>query len=145
MGRVGRPRSIDSPPCPECEATDDVASHGIQEIDGDLQRAFRCSSCARVFVPGFAEEQPSRELRQAVRRVRRETEAPYRLIANSIEHQLGVSVSHTTVRSWCDKQDGASSEAEKGAEDADLACEYLSVLWALRHEIEDEARADEGQ
>lgn len=135
MGQVGRPPSIDAPPCPECETTDDVVSHQVQEVEGQLRRAFRCTGCSRVFVPGFDGTGPSDELKAAVRRVRRETEAPYRLIARAISRHLGVDVSHTTVGEWCRR--GAPTD---GDDDASLACDYLSVLWALRHEIRDEAR-----
>lgn len=135
MGRVGRPPSIDAPPCPECETTDDVVSHRVQEVEGQLRRAFRCTGCSRVFVPGFEDSGPSDELKAAVRRVRRETEAPYRLIARALSRHLGVDVSHTTVGAWCRDR----AVGDDGDDGALVACEYLSVLWALRYEIRDEA------
>lgn len=152
VGRVGRPPSIDSPPCPECERTEAVGSHGIQDVDGQPRRAFRCSDCERAFVPGVDPDKPSPELKQAVARVRSETDAPYRLIADAISRHLGISVSHTAVRTWCDERQpqadghgvGDVEDAASTVEEEALACEYLSVLWALRHEIQDEARAETG-
>lgn len=117
-----------------------MGSHGIQDVDGEPRRAFRCRDCERVFVPGVGRDRPSRELKHAVARVRSEADAPYRLIANALGRHLGVSVSHTTVRAWCDEQDPDPSPED--VDDGDLACEYLSVLWALRREIQDEARAE---
>lgn len=142
MGRVGRPPSIEAPPCPSCGRADAVASHGLQDVDGQPRRAFRCEGCQDVFVPGASseDEEASRVLRLAVARVRSETEAPYRLIANALDRHLGIDVSHTTVRTWCEEAD-PDAEAED-AEEGDLACEYLSVLWALRHEIKDEAQTE---
>jgi intein-encoded DNA endonuclease-like protein len=67
----------------------------------------------------------------AVRRIRVETQAPYRLIANAITRHLGLQVSHTTVSAWC-REDAPPEETQA------MPCEYLSVLWALRHEIEAE-------
>lgn len=136
MGRVGRPPSIDAPPCPRCEATEDVASHGIRDVDGQPRRSFRCNTCEHAFVPGFDAKQPTRALKGAVRHVRDETQAPYRLIANAITRHLGVEVSHTTVRGWC-QDDALGDEVDEET----LACEHLSILWALRHEIKDEAQA----
>lgn len=136
MGRVGRPPSIDAPPCPQCETTENVATHGIRDVDGQPRRSFRCDACEHVFVPGFDDQQPTQALKGAVRLVREETEAPYRLIANAITRHLGIDVSHTTVRGWC--QQDSDTPAKK---DDALACEHLSILWALRHEIKDEARA----
>lgn len=139
MGRVGRPPSIDAPPCPDCETTDDVVSHRVKEVEGELRRAFRCSACSSVFVPGFDDRGPSDDLKAAVHRVRQETEAPYRLIARALSRHLGVDVSHTTVGDWCrDDPPGDDLDEEM------MACEYLSVLWALRHEIRDEARGGDG-
>lgn len=144
MGRVGRPPSIEAPPCPACGRAEAVASHGLQDIDGLPRRAFRCEDCEDVFVPGASSdddaEDASRALRSAVSRVRLETEAPYRLIANALDRHLGVGVSHTTVRTWCEQ--GGPDASSEDAEEGELACEYLSVLWALRHEIKDEAQAD---
>lgn len=116
-----------------------MGSHGLQDVDGEPRRAFRCDDCESVFVPGVAREGASAELKAAVARVRSETDAPYRLIANALGRHLGVSASHTAVRSWCEQADPDAAEAD--VEQGALACEYLSVLWALRHEIKDEARA----
>lgn len=119
-----------------------MASHGIQDIGGVPRRAFRCGACEHVFVPGVERDRPSRELKEAVARVRSETQAPYRLISNALGRHLGVPVSHTTVRTWCGDAD---PDAAADEEQDELACEYLSVLWALRHEIKEEARADAGE
>lgn len=113
-------------------------SHRVQEVEGELRRSFRCTGCSRTFVPGFQDPRPSPELRAAVRRVRKETEAPYRLISDAVTRHLGVSVSHTTVGAWC------RDASAPGTDDEAMACEYLSVLWALRHEIEDQARSGDG-
>lgn len=134
MGRVGRPPSLDAPPCPACGTGEDVASHGIQEVNGDPKRAFRCKTCSRVFVPGHADDQPTPALKAALRRVRSQTEAPYRLMSNALSTHLGIEASHTTVRAWCTDDDPTDPVDEEA-----LACEYLSVLWALRHEIQAEA------
>jgi transposase-like protein len=138
MGRVGRPRSVNAPPCPECEGNERVTSHGFQTVNGEPRRSFRCAPCGRVFVPGVTSDGPSAELRWAVRRVRRETDAPYRLIANAITRHLGLSVSHTTVGAWCREPSG------EGESEEEAPCEYLSVLWALRHELRAEAGAQAG-
>lgn len=139
MGRVGRPRSLDAPPCPRCERTEDVAAAGIRDVDGVPQRAFRCTSCKHGFVPGVETEGPTPELKAAVRRARVETEAPYRLLASALSRHLGVDVSHTTVGRWCRSDQGL--EIEEGEQ---MPCEYLSVLWALRCEIQDEQQAGAG-
>jgi hypothetical protein len=135
MGRVGRPRSVNAPPCPECGNAERVTSHGFQSVTGEPRRAFRCAACARVFVPGVTANGPSPELKSAVRRVRRETSAPYRLIANAVSRHLGLTISHTTVGAWCREPLLPDEDGE------DAPCEYLSVLWALHHELRAEAVA----
>lgn len=131
MGRVGRPRSAQVPPCPGCESVQSVVRHDILEVDGEPKRRYRCGDCARVFVPGLVDTRPSEDLKTAVRRIRVETQAPYRLIANAITRHLGMPVTHTTISAWC--RDGGPV-----GDDEQMPCEYLSVLWALRHEIEHE-------
>lgn len=110
-----------------------MASHGIQEIEGAPRRAFRCQACSRVFVPGVEKRTPSEALKDAVASVREETDAPFRLIASALVRHLGIEVSHTTIRSW--STDREPGELEDGS---DAACERLSILWALHHEIQDE-------
>lgn len=139
MGRLGRPRSVHAPPCPTCGTAEDVTSHGVQSVAGEPRRSFRCGGCARVFVPGVVTDRPSRELKLAVRRVRHETDAPYRLIASAISRHLGVAVSHSAVGAWC--REPVDDESADGGE---MPCEYLSVLWALRHELSEEAHARVG-
>lgn len=133
MGRVGRPRHAPGPPCPQCASDERVLRHDIAQVEGTPTRRYRCTSCARVFVPGLPDERLSGDLKFAVRRVRKETHAPYRLIANAITRHLGSSVSHTTVSAWCQEAGGEDEREE-------MPCEYLSVLWALRHEIEAERK-----
>lgn len=133
MGRVGRPRGAPGPPCPRCESDVDVVRHDIKEVEGEPRRRYRCSACDEVFIPGFSSDRPSEDLKVAVRRIRAETEAPYRLIANAITRHLGLTVSHTTVSAWC-RSGGSEQDGEE------MPCEYLSVLWALRHEIDAERR-----
>lgn len=117
-----------------------MVAAGIREVDGTPQRAFRCTSCEHGFVPGAETEGPTPKLKAAVRRARTETEAPYRLLASALSRHLGVGVSHTTVGRWC--RTGEGLELEDGEQ---MPCEYLSVLWALRCEIEDEQTAGSGQ
>ncbi len=131
MGSVGRPRSLDAPPCPACEQAKDVVAAGVREVEGTVRRAFRCTSCKHGFVPGVETGGPTPELKAAVRRARAETDAPYRLLASAVSGHLGVDVSHTTVGRWC------RSEPEQDVE-REMPCEYLSVLWALRCQIQEE-------
>lgn len=135
MGRVGRPRSLDAPPCPQCQRTADVVAAGVREVEDELHRSFRCTACEHGFIPGVETQGPTPELRAAVRRVRAETEAPYRLLASALTRHLGVDVSHTTVGQWC-----RSDQEPKVETGQPMPCEYLSVLWALRCEIQDEQR-----
>lgn len=72
-------------------------------------------------------------MRAAVRRVRQETGANYRLLARALTAQLGIPVTHTTVGEWCRREAG-------GPEPDGTPCEYLSLLWALKQEIESELR-----
>ena len=123
-----------SPPCPKCEAAEQVVRHDIVQVDGEPKRRYRCPPCASVFIPGIASDRPSEDLKVAVRRIREETEAPYRLIASAITRHLGLQVSHTTVSAWC-RDPSAVSDSDQ------MPCEYLSVLWALRHEIEQEKKS----
>lgn len=126
---AGRPRTVQAPPCPGCGTSTHVVAHGLQDVEGETRRAFRCRGCARGFVPGV--ERPSAELKQAVQRVRAETGVPYRLLAQAITNNLGVPVSHTTVGQWC--RAGPAPEGQ-------APCEYLSVLWALQWQIQEEGR-----
>lgn len=136
MGRVGRPRTVQSPPCPKCESERQVVPKGLKEVEGEPKRSFLCKGCDRLFIPGVKTEPPSAELKGAVRRVREETGVPLRLIAKAMTNNLGVDVSHTTIGAWCrEAEPPTDEEAEKA-----LACEYISILWALRHEIDAESR-----
>lgn len=72
-------------------------------------------------------------VRAAVRRVRRETGANYRLLARALTAQLGIPITHTTVGEWCRR-------AADAPEPEGTPCEYLSLLWALKQEIEAELR-----
>lgn len=137
MGRAGRPRTVQAPPCPDCESEERVVPKGLKDVDGTPRRAFLCQACDRPFVPGVNTDSPSPELKAAVRRVRAETQVPLRLLASAMTNNLGVEVSHATIGAWCregpEPGDPASQEA--------MACEYISILWALRHEIDAEKRA----
>lgn len=130
MARLGRPRTIPRPPCPTCLREDRVVAHGFQ--DGpERRRVFRCARCARSFAPGATARRPDEAVKAAVRRVRRETGVNYRLLASALSNHLGVPVSHTTVGAWC-------RAGDSGPEPEGAPCEYLSLLWALKQEIEAE-------
>lgn len=103
-------------------------AHGFRQIDGTSRRSFRCRGCGPTFTPGAAPQRADEAVRAAVRRVRHETDVPYRLLALALSRHLGIKVTHTTIRSWC-------QEDLTEAETADTPCEYLSLLWALRQEI----------
>ncbi len=134
MGRVGRPRTVQSPPCPKCESEQQVVPKGLKDVEGEPKRSFLCNTCNRLFIPGVKTEPPSAELKAAVRRVREETGVPLRLIAKAMTNNLGVDVSHTTIGAWCRETGDPGVQADEQA----LACEYISILWALRHEIDAE-------
>ncbi len=138
MGRAGRPRTVQAPPCPGCESEERVVPKGLKDVEGEPRRAFLCQACDGVFVPGVNVQPPSPELKAAVRRVRAETQVPLRLLASAMANNLGVDVSHATIGAWCrEKQEPGG--AESASEEA-MACEYISILWALRHEIDAEKR-----
>lgn len=132
---MGRPRTVHSPPCPDCETEAHVVAKGLKTVEGETKRSFLCRQCDRVFVPGVRTEPPSAELKAAVRRVREETEVPLRLIAAAMTNHLGVHVSHTTVGAWCREAESQGVHDEEA-----MACEYISILWALRHEIDADRR-----
>lgn len=111
-----------------CGQDDEVAASGFQEARGARRRSFRCHRCARRFTPGAAPKRASPEIRAAVRRVRREADVPYRLLARALSQQLGIEASHATVGAWCRAED-PGSEADRAP------CEYISLLWAIREEI----------
>lgn len=128
VARVGRPRSVERPPCPSCASSEGVVAHGFREVDGERRRSFRCTECGPAFTPGAASRGADAAVRAAVRRVRHETEVPYRILAIALSRHLGIAASHTTVRNWC-------AEAPPNIEPTGAPCEYLSLLWALRQEL----------
>lgn len=133
MARLGRPRAVERPPCPTCARDDRVVAHGFAGEGAERRRVFRCTRCTRRFSPGSEARRANEAVRAAVRRVRRETGANYRLLARALTSQLGVAVTHTTVGEWC-RRDETTHEPEG------TPCEYLSLLWALKQEIESELR-----
>ncbi len=112
-----------------------MVAHGLRTVDGEPRRRFRCERCGKGFVPGAEDRRPDDAVRAAVRRVRGETDASYRLLADALTNHLGIDVSHTTVGTWCRAE--ADDDAVEG-----VPCEYLSLLWALRQEIETDLPGD---
>lgn len=133
MARSGRPRTVERPPCPTCAKEDRVVAHGFSGEGEARRRVFRCTRCAHRFSPGAVVRRADDAVRAAVRRVRRETDANYRLLARALTSHLGIPVTHTTVGEWC-RREALRPEPEG------TPCEYLSLLWALKQEIEAELR-----
>lgn len=112
-----------------------MVAHGFRDVAGAHRRSFRCTDCGKGFTPGVAPRRVDPAVRAAVRRVRRETEVPYRLLSRALGRHLGISASHATVGAWC-RADDETPEPEG------TPCEYLSILWALRQELTEGARDD---
>lgn len=129
MPRLGRPRTVERPPCPACEREDRVVSHGFETSGGERFRVFRCERCGKRFAPGRERRRADPAIRWAVRRVRQETGVNYRLLASALTNHLGLGVTHATVGAWC-------RAPFEGSEPEGTPCEYLSLLWALKQEIE---------